>query len=72
MNGTINNEDLMNSILTLAYMCASQDTDNCDLTLNTSKGSLVCHIDFEYAEADLDKELLDHTAELIAEAEEED
>ena len=52
MEGTINNKELATDLLTLATMCANEGTDNCDITLTTSKGEINCHIDFSEVEND--------------------
>lgn len=44
---TINNEELLYNLLTLAKMCADNGTDSCDLTITTDKGDIICHIEFE-------------------------
>lgn len=46
MKGTINNKELTTCLLTLAVMCANEETDNCDIILTTSKGKINCHIEF--------------------------
>lgn len=46
---SINNEELMNNLLALAMMCLNNDTDNCDLTISTDKGKIICHVQFEEA-----------------------
>lgn len=50
MEMTINNKELATDLLTLAVMCASEGTDNCDIMLTTSKGKINCHIEFEGVE----------------------
>lgn len=50
MEATINNKELATDLLTLAVMCANEETDNCDITLTTSKGKINCHIEFEEVE----------------------
>ena len=40
MEGIINNKELATDLLTLAAMCANEGTDNCDITLTTSKGKI--------------------------------
>lgn len=47
---TINNKELATYLLSLAVMCASEGTDNCDIILPTSKGKINCHIEFEEVE----------------------
>jgi hypothetical protein len=37
-------------LITLAVMCANEDSDNCDITLTTTKGKINCHIEFECVE----------------------
>ena len=44
---TINNQDLLDNLLALALMCYRNDTDNCDLTITTDRGAIICHIEFE-------------------------
>lgn len=51
---TINNKELANDLLTLAIMCASEGSDNCDITITTSKGKINCHIEFLEAEDEND------------------
>lgn len=46
MGMTIDNKELATDLITLAVMCASEGTDNCDITLTTSKGNINCHIEF--------------------------
>lgn len=50
MGMTINNKELASDLLALAVMCANEGTDNCDITLTTSKGKINCHIEFEGVE----------------------
>lgn len=50
MEATINNKELATDILALAVMCANEGSDNCDITLTTSKGKIRCHIEFEGVE----------------------
>lgn len=50
MEATINNKELATDLLTLATMCASEGTDNCDITLTTTKGKINCHIEFSGVE----------------------
>ena len=47
---TINNKELANYLLALAVMCANEETDNCDITITTSKGKINCHIEFSEIE----------------------
>ena len=47
---TIDNKELATDLIALAVMCASEGTDNCDITLTTSKGKIKCHIEFSEAE----------------------
>ena len=47
---TINNKDLASNLITLAIICATEGTDNCDISLTTSKGKINCHIEFEGVE----------------------
>lgn len=47
---TIKNKELATDLITLAIMCASEGTDNCDITLTTSKGKINCHIEFSEVE----------------------
>lgn len=42
----INNEGFASDLLTLAIMCASNGSDSCDITIDTSKGKVKCHIKF--------------------------
>ncbi len=44
---TIDNEELLYNLLTLAKICGDNGTDNCDLTITTNKGDIICHIEFE-------------------------
>lgn len=46
MGMTIDNKELATDLITLAVMCANEGTDNCDITLTTSKGKINCHIEF--------------------------
>jgi len=46
----INNKKFASYLLALAVMCAEEDTDNCDITITTSKGKINCHIEFSEAE----------------------
>lgn len=50
MGMSIDNKELATDLITLAVMCASEGTDNCDITLTTSKGKINCHIEFEGVE----------------------
>lgn len=50
MEMMINNKELATDLLTLAVMCANEGTDNCDITLTTSKGKITCHIEFSEVE----------------------
>lgn len=43
---TINDRALAIDLLSVAYMCAENDTDNCDIEVNTTKGVIKCHIEF--------------------------
>ncbi|MBR6646963.1 MAG: hypothetical protein IKL09_05540 [Clostridia bacterium] len=52
MKMTISNKEFASSLFALALMCANEDTDNCDLTLESSKGKLICHIEFTGVPAD--------------------
>lgn len=60
MEMTINNKELATDLITLAIMCANEGTDNCDITLITSKGKFACrkincHIEFsEVEDGDVD------------------
>ena len=47
---TIDNKELASDLITLAVMCASEGTDNCDITLTTTKGKINCHIEFSEVE----------------------
>lgn len=51
---TIKDKELANNLLTLAIMCASNDTDNCDIKITTSNGVINCHIEFSEAEDEED------------------
>ena len=42
----INNPDFANYLATLAIICANNGTDNCEITINTSKGPFKCNITF--------------------------
>lgn len=44
---TVDNKELVDNILALAIMCNNNDTDNCDLTIYTARGDIICHIQFE-------------------------
>ena len=46
MEMTINNKELATDLITLAVMCSNEGTDNCDITLTTTKGKINCHIEF--------------------------
>jgi hypothetical protein len=50
MGMTIDNKELATDLIALAVMCASEGTDNCDITLTTSKGKISCHIEFSEVE----------------------
>jgi hypothetical protein len=50
MGMTIDNKELATDLIALAFMCASEGTDNCDITLTTSKGKISCHIEFSEVE----------------------
>lgn len=50
MEMSINNKELATDLLTLAVMCANEGTDNCDITLTTTKGKINCHIEFSEVE----------------------
>lgn len=43
---TINEPELATYLVTLAYICLENDTDNCDLKLTTKNGVINCHIEF--------------------------
>ena len=49
---TINNREFATYLITLAVMCANEETDNCDIILTTSKGKINCHIEFSDVEND--------------------
>lgn len=49
---TINNKELVTDLLALAVMCASEGTDNCDISLTTPKRKLNCHIEFSDVESE--------------------
>ena len=53
---TINNKELATNLITLAVMCANEGSDNCDITLTTTKGKINCHIEFENVEQEEGKE----------------
>lgn len=55
MGMLIDNKELATDLITLAVMCANEGTDNCDITLTTSKGKINCHIEFEGVEDGNDK-----------------
>ena len=50
MGMTIDNKELATDLIALAVMCASEGTDNCDITLTTTKGKINCHIEFSEVE----------------------
>ena len=50
MGMTIDNKELATDLITLAVMCANEETDNCDITLTTTKGKINCHIEFSEVE----------------------
>ena len=50
MQMTIKNKELASNLMALAIICSDNGTDNCDPTLTTSKGKLICHIEFEGVE----------------------
>lgn len=52
----INNKELATYLVTLAVMCANEETDNCDIILNTSKGKINCHIEFSEVENKVESE----------------
>ena len=41
----IDNKELVDNILELAIMCNDNDTDNCDLTICTVRGDIICQED---------------------------
>ena len=43
-------KELATDLLTLAVMCANEGTDNCDITLTTTKGKINCQIEFKGVE----------------------
>lgn len=43
---TIKNEELAANLLTIAILCAHEETDSCDITLTTSIGKINCHMEF--------------------------
>ena len=55
MGMSIDNKELATGLIALAIMCANEGTDNCELTLTTSKGKINCHIEFSEAENGNDK-----------------
>lgn len=50
MGMSIKNKELATDLITLAIICASEGTDNCDIALTTTKGNINCHIEFSDAE----------------------
>lgn len=46
MGMLIDNKELATDLITLAIMCAREGTDNCDITLTTTKGKINVHIEF--------------------------
>ncbi len=46
----IKNKELATDLVTLAIMCAKEETDNCDIILTTSFGKINCHIEFSEVE----------------------
>lgn len=42
----INDKDLASGLCALAIMCASEGADSCDITIDTTKGKIKCHIKF--------------------------
>ena len=50
MGMTINNKELASDLIALAVMCANEGTDNCNITLITSKGKINCYIEFSEVE----------------------
>ena len=55
MGMSIDNKELATGLIALAIMCANEGTDNCELTLTTSKGKINCHIEFSEGENGNDK-----------------
>lgn len=49
-NVKINNKKFASYLLALAVMCGEKGTDNCDITITTSKGKINCHIEFSEVE----------------------
>lgn len=49
----INSKELASDLIALAVMCANEGTDNCDITLTTSKGKINCHIEFKGVEMEM-------------------
>lgn len=47
---TIDNKELATDLFTLAIMCASEGSDECDITINATKGRINCHIKFDFSE----------------------
>ena len=52
MKITINSKELVTNLLALAFLCAGEGTDNCDIALATSNGEINCHIEFSKNEND--------------------
>lgn len=50
MGMIINNQEFASNLIALAIMCANEGTDNCDITLTTTKGKINCHIEFKGVE----------------------
>lgn len=50
MGMTINNKELASDLIALVVMCANEGTDNCDIEVTTTIGTINCHIEFERIE----------------------
>lgn len=46
----INDKELASGLTALAIMCACEGTDECDITITTTKGNINCHIEFSVEE----------------------
>jgi predicted secreted protein len=55
-NFIINNPDLANELAALAVLCAKNNTDSCEIIIDTNKGKFKCNILFEDIKTESEKE----------------
>ena len=53
----IKDEKMAINLMALVFMCAENDTDECDITLQTNKGKIRCHFEFKADLEDPDAKL---------------